>query len=190
MLATIHDDSWNVLNMQHTVTPNSKRWDYLDIPDCGNERFLKDRPTLHRLISAAVGRLDDTWPRRITHCPWTEKSCALAPLNKIPMLPKEKYQFPSDLSSKTSTSTFMCVMYMIIRRYQVFFENFVCEKMAYVTNRLQKVERWQRLLLAWRLGPAHIAEGGHHLRNAPSLDPRSGWGLSPKFFWRRVYLIY
>ena len=32
MLATIRDDTWNVFNMQH-ITPNSKRWDYSDIPD-------------------------------------------------------------------------------------------------------------------------------------------------------------
>ena len=31
MLATIRDDTWNMLNMQH-ITPNSKRWDYSDIP--------------------------------------------------------------------------------------------------------------------------------------------------------------
>ena len=43
MLATIHDDTWNVLNMQH-ITPNSKRWDYSDIPGGGTER-LKDPPT-------------------------------------------------------------------------------------------------------------------------------------------------
>ena len=30
MLATIRDDTWTVLNMQH-ITPNSKRWDYSDI---------------------------------------------------------------------------------------------------------------------------------------------------------------
>ena len=30
-LATIRDDTWNVLNMQH-ITQNSKRWDYSDIP--------------------------------------------------------------------------------------------------------------------------------------------------------------
>ena len=49
MLATIHDDTLDVLNMQHTVTPNSKWWDYLDIPG-----------------------------GRITHCPWTEKLCTSA----------------------------------------------------------------------------------------------------------------
>ena len=27
----IHDDTWNVLNMQHII-PNSKSWDYSDIP--------------------------------------------------------------------------------------------------------------------------------------------------------------
>ena len=31
MLATIHGDTWNVLNMQYTI-PNSKRYGYLDIP--------------------------------------------------------------------------------------------------------------------------------------------------------------
>ena len=31
MLTTIRDDTWNVLNMQHRI-PNSKRWDYSDIP--------------------------------------------------------------------------------------------------------------------------------------------------------------
>ena len=31
MLATICDDTWNVLNMQ-PITPNSKRWDYSDTP--------------------------------------------------------------------------------------------------------------------------------------------------------------
>ena len=38
MLATIHDDTWNVLNMQHK-TPNSKRWDYSDIPVGGYEKI-------------------------------------------------------------------------------------------------------------------------------------------------------
>ena len=83
----------------------------------------------------------------------------------------------------------MCFIYVIIKRYQVFCENFVNEKMGYVTNRLQKGERCQRLLLTWRLGPAHMAEGGHHLRNAPNPHPRSGWGLNPKFFRMRVYLM-
>ena len=40
MLATIHDDTWNVLNMQH-ITQNSKRWDYSDIPN-GGHKILKD----------------------------------------------------------------------------------------------------------------------------------------------------
>ena len=31
MLATIFDDKWNVLNMQHIIL-NSKRRDYSDIP--------------------------------------------------------------------------------------------------------------------------------------------------------------
>ena len=43
MLATIRDDTWNVLNMQHII-PNSKRWDYSDIPSVAKKR-LKDPPT-------------------------------------------------------------------------------------------------------------------------------------------------
>ena len=43
MLATIHDDTWNMLNMQH-ITPNSKRWDYSDILVVAIKR-LKDPPT-------------------------------------------------------------------------------------------------------------------------------------------------
>ena len=34
MLATIHGDTWKVLNMQH-ITPNSKSWDYSDMPGGG-----------------------------------------------------------------------------------------------------------------------------------------------------------
>ena len=43
MLATIRDDTWNVLNMQ-PITANSKRWDYSDIP-CGGHAKIKDPPT-------------------------------------------------------------------------------------------------------------------------------------------------
>ena len=37
MLATILDDTWNVLNMQHII-PNSKRWDYSDTPGGGHKK--------------------------------------------------------------------------------------------------------------------------------------------------------
>ena len=36
MLATIRDDTWNMLNMQHLI-PYSKRWDYSDIPGGGHK---------------------------------------------------------------------------------------------------------------------------------------------------------
>ena len=36
MLATIRDDTWNAMNMQH-ITPNSKRWNYSDIPGGGTK---------------------------------------------------------------------------------------------------------------------------------------------------------
>ena len=38
MLATIRDDTWNVLNMQH-ITPKSKRWNYSDIPGGGHKKI-------------------------------------------------------------------------------------------------------------------------------------------------------
>ena len=44
MLATIRDDTWNMLNMQH-MTLNSKRWDCLDIPGGGTEKIRKGPPT-------------------------------------------------------------------------------------------------------------------------------------------------
>ena len=38
MLATIRDDTWNVLKVQH-ITPNSKRWDNSDIPGGGRKNI-------------------------------------------------------------------------------------------------------------------------------------------------------
>ena len=38
MLATIRDDPWNVLNMQH-ITQNSKRWYYSDPPGGGHKKI-------------------------------------------------------------------------------------------------------------------------------------------------------
>ena len=38
MLATIRDDTWHMLNMQH-ITPNSKRWDYSDIPGGAHKKI-------------------------------------------------------------------------------------------------------------------------------------------------------
>ena len=38
MLATFRVDTWNVLNMQHII-PNSKRWDYWDIPGGGHKKI-------------------------------------------------------------------------------------------------------------------------------------------------------
>ena len=62
MLATIRDDTRNVLNMQH-LTPNSERWDYSDIPGGGTDnikglahmiegdRHLREDPHHHHLDS-------------------------------------------------------------------------------------------------------------------------------------------
>ena len=43
MLDTIRDDTWNVLNIQH-ITPNLKRWDYLDIPGDGHKQIKGPSP--------------------------------------------------------------------------------------------------------------------------------------------------
>ena len=84
-----------------------------------------------------------------------EKCCALALLNKVS---KEKHQFLSDLSPKPSIS--MCSICMITKVYKVsgFFYKLCQSKMAYVINRLQKYEGWQRLLLGdWQpaFQPSH-----------------------------------
>ena len=44
MLATIRDDTWNVLNMQHITSNLKKKWDYSDIPSGGHKR-LKEPAT-------------------------------------------------------------------------------------------------------------------------------------------------
>ena len=49
MLATIHDDTRNMLNMQH-MTPNQERWGHSDIPGEGTEKRLKDPSTVKPLI--------------------------------------------------------------------------------------------------------------------------------------------
>ena len=40
MLTTIHEDTWNVLNMQH-ITQIRKRWDYSDIPGGGHKKIIE-----------------------------------------------------------------------------------------------------------------------------------------------------
>ena len=40
MLATIGDDTWNVLNMQQIIS-NLKRWDYSDILGIGTEKIKR-----------------------------------------------------------------------------------------------------------------------------------------------------
>ena len=70
------------------------------------------------------------WPLTQLNYPFSlgRKSCAPVPLNIIPTFPKEKHQFLSHLSSESRT--FMCFICMIIKRYQMFFENFVNPKIG------------------------------------------------------------
>ena len=51
MLATIRDDTWNVLNIQH-VNPNSKRWDYSDNPMGPTDMVEGDHHLRKRLFPA------------------------------------------------------------------------------------------------------------------------------------------
>ena len=43
MLATIHDNTWYLLNMQHII-PNSKRWDHSDTPSGGTWKNYRTHP--------------------------------------------------------------------------------------------------------------------------------------------------
>ena len=67
-----------------------------------------------RFISASISRWMTYDPAKLPILPGG-KCCALAPLNKFP---KEKHQFLSDLSLKSSIS--MCSIFMITKRYKVF----------------------------------------------------------------------
>ena len=59
VLATICNNKWNLLNMQH-ITPNLKRWDYSDILNGGHE---KNKGTAHIL------KLATTLEKKPTHFP-------------------------------------------------------------------------------------------------------------------------
>ena len=61
MLATIRDDTWNELNMQH-ITPNSKRWDYSDIPVAAINRLI-DPPTWLKVATTQEIDLQPWAPR-------------------------------------------------------------------------------------------------------------------------------
>ena len=63
MLATIRDDTWNMLNMQHII-PNSKKWNYSNIPVVAKNR-LKDPPTWLKVATTLEK------PPTPTHITWT-----------------------------------------------------------------------------------------------------------------------
>ena len=67
MLATIRDDTWNGLNMQHII-PNSKRWGYADIPGGGHE-YIKTSAHIveggHHLRKALNPHPRPTWKRQL-----------------------------------------------------------------------------------------------------------------------------
>ena len=67
MLATIRDDIWNVLNMQHVI-PNSKRWDYSYITRGGHK-------TIKEPARMAEGHTTLEMPPTPTHPKWPSGYC-------------------------------------------------------------------------------------------------------------------
>ena len=67
MLATIRDDTWNVLNIHHII-PNSKRWDYSDIFGGGHE-YIK-RPV--HIIEGDHHLRKAPHPNSHQCCKWSE----------------------------------------------------------------------------------------------------------------------
>ena len=76
MLATIRDDTWNMLNMQR-INPISKKWDYSDIPGGGHKQikgpahmvegdhYLRKPPTpTHKMLSKYM-RILKSWHNNI-----------------------------------------------------------------------------------------------------------------------------
>ena len=80
MLATIRDDTWTVLNMQH-INQNSKRWDYSDIPG-GSHKKIKEHAHMaesgHCFRKASIPTHMSMW-RNDIKC----KYMFMSPLKKI-----------------------------------------------------------------------------------------------------------
>ena len=103
--------------------------------------------TLHWIISASIRRCMTFDPAEVPILPGG-KCCALALLNIIPMFPKEKHQFLSDLSSKSSIS--MCSICMITKGYKVFFRK-LCQSKNVICDE-SPPKRWTVVeTFAWRL---------------------------------------
>ena len=79
---------------------------------------MHEGATLHRLISVDISQWMTFDPAELPILPGG-KCCALALLNIITKFPKEKYQFLSDLSLKSSIP--MCSICMITKEYKMFF---------------------------------------------------------------------
>ena len=103
--------------------------------------------TLHRLISASISR----WMTfDLAKLPILRggKCCALSLLNIIPKFPKEKNKSFCQIYHKNPA--YLCVPFVWLLRDTmcVFFcFKLFQSKVVYVTNRHQKDEQWQRLIL-------------------------------------------
>ena len=163
--------------------PKFEKWDYSDIPGDGHER-LKDQPTLHRLISAAVSQWMTSDPAELPIVPGREKLCTSA----VEYNPKvSKGKTPVSVRFIIKIQHIYVIHIWLLRDTKcffvfLFFLNVVIEKMVYVMNHLQKGEQWQRRLLAWRLGPTYISEVGHHLITPPTPTYGRGEGSLPNSF--------
>ena len=146
------------------------------------------RPVVAICIDQSLPPLAGGWPltQPNYHFSLGGKSCTLAPLNIIPKFPKEKHKFLSDFPQNPAR---LCVSYVwLLMDTKCFLENFVIKKMAYMMNRLQKDERWQRLLLGdcsggWRpLYAGRWADTSNFVKHILffkwQLIPRSGHNIS------------
>ena len=127
-------------NAEETI-PSMKRLIEMNLPNQVNDILSS---TLHRIISARISRWMTYGPPELPILPGG-KCCALALLNIIPMFAKENTSYCQIYHQNPAC---LCVPHVwLLRDTKRFFENFVNNKMAYVTNCHQKDERWQRLLL-------------------------------------------
>ena len=118
--------------------------------------------------------------------PLGTKCCVLTLLNIIPKFPKEKYQFLSHLSIKSSR--FFCVPYVwLLWDTKCFLKTLLIKKMVYVMNRSQRGKQWQRLFDAEWLISWKSTQHSHNLTQSPSKSL-----CHSSSFWRRfvTYAIF
>ena len=97
MLATIGDDTWYALNMQHII-PNSKRRNYSDIPGSG-----------HKYIKGPTHMAEGGHHPREAHSPHSLESTKYLAL-RVELWSMYSYHFEKELSC-CSVRTFLQITY-------------------------------------------------------------------------------